>query len=76
MEKEKDFVEIYRGNLWEAEIVKGLLASAGIESMIKDETLAAVTSPYLNFGGEVLVMVNQKDKDSAVEMVEHRKQSL
>ena len=41
----ESLVEVFRGNLWEAELIKGLLESAGVESMIKDETLSAVTSP-------------------------------
>ena len=43
-------VEVFRGNLWEAELVKGLLKSAGVEAMLKDETLSAVTSPYSDMG--------------------------
>ena len=69
METGNDFVEVYRGNLWEAEIVKGLLTSAGIEAVIKDETLAAVTSPYLNFGGDVLVMVSAENRESAIAVI-------
>ena len=30
-------VQVYKGSLWEAELVKGLLESAGIEAMIKDD---------------------------------------
>ena len=36
-------VEVFKGNLWEAELVKGLLESEGVQAMIKDETLSAVT---------------------------------
>ena len=38
-------VEVFRGDLWEAELVKGLLASAGVDAMLKDESLSVVTSP-------------------------------
>ena len=38
-------IEVFRGSLWEAELVKGLLESAGVSAMLKDETLSAVTSP-------------------------------
>ena len=52
-------VEVFRGNLWEAELVKGLLESAGVQAMIKDETLSAVTSPYANAAtvAEILVLI-------------------
>lgn len=66
-------VQVYKGSLWEAELVKGLLESAGIEAMIKDESLSAVTSPYSNIGGEVLVMVNKEEEVYAKQVVAERK---
>ncbi|MFR3188190.1 MAG: DUF2007-related protein [Phocaeicola sp.] len=66
-------VEVFRGNLWEAELVKGLLESAGVQAMIKDETLSAVTSPYANVGGRVLVMVNKEEEVYAKKVVAERK---
>ena len=63
-------VEVFRGSLWEAEIVKGLLNSAGVSSMIKDEGLSMVTSPYLDMGGgQVLVMVNKEEEVYAKKVV-------
>ena len=53
-------VEVFRGSLWEAELIKGLLESAGVSAMLKNETLSAVTSPYLPTG-DVLVMVNKEE---------------
>ena len=62
--------EVFRGSLWEAEIVKGLLNSAGVSSMIKDEGLSMVTSPYLDMGGgQVLVMVNKEEEVYARKVV-------
>ena len=66
-------VEVFRGNLWEAELVKGLLKSAGVEAMLKDETLSAVTSPYSDMGGEVLVMVNKEEGVYAKKVVAEKK---
>ena len=66
-------VEVFKGNLWEAELVKGLLTSAGVDAMIKDETLSAVTSPYANVGGTVLVMVNKEEEVYARKVVKERK---
>ena len=66
-------VEVFRGNLWEAELVKGLLESAGVQAMIKDETLSAVTSPYINAGGEARVMVNKEEEVYAKKVVAERK---
>ena len=66
-------VEVFRGTLWEAELIEGLLESAGVEAMIKDETLSAVTSPYSNIGGRVLVMVNKEEEVYAKKVVSERK---
>lgn len=67
--------EVFRGNLWEAELVKGLLESEGVQAMIKDETLSAVTSPYSGMGGEVLVMVNKEEEVYAKKVVAERKKA-
>lgn len=66
-------VEVFKGTLWEAELIKGLLNSAGVEAMIKDETLSAVTSPYSTMGGQVLVMVNKEEEVYARKVVAQRK---
>lgn len=66
-------VEVFRGSLWEAELVKGLLTSAGVEAMIKDETLSAIASPYSNTEGGVLVMVNKEEEVYAKKVVAERK---
>lgn len=66
-------VEVFRGDLWEAELVKGLLASAGVDAMLKDETLSVVTSPYSGTGGCVLVLVNKEEEVYAKKVVAERK---
>ena len=66
-------VEVFKGGLWEAELVKGLLISAGVDAMLKDETLSVVTSPYSNVGGTVLVMVNKEEEVYARKVVKERR---
>lgn len=66
-------VEVFRGTLWEAELVKGLLESAGVSAMIKDESLSTVTSPYITAGGEVRVLVNKEEEVYARKVVAERK---
>ena len=65
--------EVFKGSHWEAELVKGLLISAGVDAMLKDETLSAVTSPYSNVGGTVLVMVNKEEEVYARKVVKERR---
>ena len=62
-------VAVFQGTLWEAEIIKGLLSSAGVESMIKDESPSVVTSAYSEVGGEVLVLVNKEEEVYARKVV-------
>ena len=66
-------VEVFQGSLWEAEIIKGLLNSAGVESMIKDESMSAVTSPYNEAGGKVLVLVNKEEEVYARKVVAEKR---
>ena len=65
-------IEVYRGSLWEAESVKGLLESAGVSAMLKDESLGVITSPYNEVGGQILVMVNKEEEVYARKVVERR----
>lgn len=65
-------VEVYRGNLWEAELIKGLLNSAGVEAIIEDQTMSAVTSSYATMGGNVLVLVNKEEEVYAKKVVANR----
>ena len=69
----ESLIEVFRGNLWEAELIKGLLESAGVKAMVKDETLSAVTSPYSGTGGNVLVLVNKEEEVYAKKVVAERK---
>lgn len=62
-------VEVFRGDLWEAELVKGLLEANGVQAMVKDETMGTVTSPYLNMGGGVAVLVNKEEQVYAEKVV-------
>ena len=65
-------VEVYRGSLWEAELMKGLLESAGVSAMLKDETLGLITSPHKEVSGQVLVLVNKEEEVYARKVVERR----
>jgi hypothetical protein len=61
--------EVFEGSLWEAEIVKGLLQAEEVDCMLRDETLGAITSPYLTLGGKVIILVNDEDYQRASKIV-------
>ena len=65
-------VEVFAGTLWEAELVKGLLDSNSIPCVIEDYSIGVVTSPYLPGGGDVIVVVNEADKEQAMKIIESR----
>lgn len=64
--------EVFEGSLWEAELVKGLLQAEGIICMLRDETLGAITSPYLTLGGKVKILVNDEDYQRAISIITSR----
>ncbi len=64
--------EVFEGSLWEAEIVKGLLQAEKVDCMLRDETLGAITSPYLTLGGNVKILVNDEDYQRANRIVTAR----
>lgn len=68
-ESQYKLVKVFSGNLWQAQIIQGLLESNHIASMLENDTLSAVTSPYATLGGEVLVLVNIKDREMAVKLI-------
>ncbi len=64
-EAENHLVNVFNGNLWQAQLVQGLLEANNIACMIENDTLSAVTSPYATLGGEVWVLVNNEDEEAA-----------
>ncbi|MBQ4524787.1 MAG: DUF2007 domain-containing protein [Bacteroidaceae bacterium] len=64
--------EVFEGSLWEAELIKGLLQTEDVDCMLRDETLGAVTSPYLTSGGNVKILVNDEDYQRASRIVAAR----
>lgn len=60
-----DLVCVFKGQSFEAEIVRARLEDAGIPAMIQNNTLSAVMSTYSFIAGDLSVMVNPEDADSA-----------
>ena len=70
MSAKEKLVEVYAGTLWQAEVVKGLLDANSIPCAVINETIGVVTSPYSPTSGDVIVVVEEKDKARAVEVIE------
>ena len=76
MKEDKDtrVVEVFTGSPWEAEFIKGLLESNGIESILKDGGGLAALAPYY-IGQEIAVLVNEDDYENAMEIVRNREKN-
>jgi len=57
-------VEVFEGNLFQAQMVKNLIENDGIESFLKDE-LVGTRNPVWRPGSGVRVMVSDLDYDRA-----------
>lgn len=75
--KEEDqntrLVQVFSGSPWETELVKGLLESNGVSSILKDGDIAAL-APYYP-GQEVAILVNESNYESAMEVIRDRVKS-
>ena len=69
-------VEVFRGDLWEAELVKGFLAANGVQAMTKDESVGLVTGPYNSGGQVVVVLVNHEEQVFAEKIIRENKPKL
>ena len=66
--KEKLFT-VFTGTVWQAELIKGLLDTNNIPCAIMDETIGAITSSYAGTESNVLVVVNEEEKEKALEII-------
>lgn len=64
-------VEVYSGNTWEVEIVKGLLENEEIKVFLRDEFCGTLAPWYSSAGGAgaIKVVVPVEDYDRAILIV-------
>lgn len=74
MKEENDslLVEVFSGTPWEAELIKGLLESNGLQSSLKDGVMGTL-APYLS--PEVSVLINENDYEPAMEIIRNREKA-
>lgn len=60
-----NLVCVFKGQTFEAEVVKSRLEDSGIPAMIQNNSLSAIFSSYTYTAGDVSVMVNGKDLAAA-----------
>ena len=69
-------VEVFRGSVWQPELVKRFVAATGVQSITKDETDRLVTSPYKHGGQGVVVLVNHEEQVFAEKIIRENKPRL
>ena len=72
--KEEDkskLIEVFKGSLWEAQLVKSLLGNNDIESTLKDGMVVNVVLPDTAI--DVAVLVNEANYETAMEVVHEKK---
>ena len=70
MNEKQDLVCIFKGQAFEAEIVRSRLESDGIPAMIMNNSMSAIFSTYTAMAGPVSVLVNPQDQDRAEQLLE------
>ncbi len=65
-------IEVFKGSPWEAELVKGLLESNNIATVMKDGILGTL-APYL--APDVTILVSQENYESAMSILRDREKS-
>lgn len=69
MNEKQDLVCVFKGQPFEAEIIKGRLESDGIPAMIMNNSMSAIFSTYTVMAGPVSVLVNPEDEERALKIL-------
>ncbi|MCI1648536.1 MAG: DUF2007 domain-containing protein [Bacteroides sp.] len=62
-------IEVFKGSPWEAELVKGMLESNGITTIMKDGILGTL-APYL--APDVTILVSEENYETAMSFIRDR----
>lgn len=71
-EDDSKAIEVFSGSPWEAELIKGLLESSNIRSVIKDGIMGTL-APYI--APSVSVLVTEDEYEAATEIIRSRNES-
>lgn len=66
------WIEVFSGATFETEVVKGMLEANGIQCILEDHTLSALTSHYSGIGGDMRILVAPDDEEIALKLIEHK----
>ena len=72
MNEKQDVICVFKGQAFEAEIVRSRLESDGIPAMIMNNSMSAIFSTYTAMAGPVSVLVNPQDEERAIELLKEQ----
>lgn len=72
MNEKQDLVCIFKGQSFEAEVVRSRLEADGIPAMIMNNSMSAIFSTYTVMAGPVSVLVNPEDRDRAEQLLKEQ----
>ncbi|MBR5706970.1 MAG: DUF2007 domain-containing protein [Bacteroidaceae bacterium] len=72
MNEKQDLVCVFRGQAFEAEVVRARLESDGIPAMVMNNTMSAIFSTYTAMAGTFCVLVNPEDRDRAEQLLQEQ----
>ena len=78
MSNSNDLIIVFTGNMFEAERIKLELENKGISAFLKDELIGGSIAPWHvapGGAGAVKVVVAEKDRAEALEIIQHLGQS-
>ncbi len=71
-EQNSNLVCVFRGQAFEAEVVRARLEDSGIDAMVMNNTMSAIFSTYTAMAGSYCVMVNPENQEQALELLSEK----
>ena len=72
MNEKQNLVCVFKGQAFEAEVVRSRFEASGIPAMIMNNSMSAIFSTYTAMAGPVSVLVNPEDKDRAEQLLQEQ----
>ena len=72
MNEKQDLVCVFKGQAFEAEVVRARLESDGIPAMVMNNTMSAIFSTYSAMAGAFSVLVNPQDREHAEQLLQEQ----
>ena len=72
MNEKQDLVCVFKGQAFEAEVVRSRLEADGIPAMIMNNSMSAIFSTYTVMACPVRVLVNPQDRERAEQLLQEQ----